>query len=196
MKKKLGIVATMILVLVMATGCSLFGPKANGLIMYGTDAQIKDALESTKNDVSKTDDFALKYDAKQADDRVIAISKSTAQGLFNNGLLQQVKDQDTTEVIAKLPEVTGDNAVIFAKTDTTVTELKGVKLAGQYGGDIVIGESRGFAQTIVLLDDGAWEKLNADKLGLTVAHFKKDPKNALVDLSKKLEKAQMVVIKK
>lgn len=186
----------MMLVLVMATGCSLLGTKANGLIMYGSEEQIKKALENTKNDVTKTEDFALKYDAKQEDDRIIAISKSTAQSLFNDGLLQQVKDKDTTKVIPKLPEVKGDNAVIFAKTSTTVAELKGLKLAGQYGGDIVIGESRGFAKTIVLLDDTAWEKLNADKLGLTVAHFNKDPKHSLVALSEILEKAQMVVIKK
>ncbi|MCY7486326.1 lipoprotein BA_5634 family protein [Paenibacillus alvei] len=196
MKKKLGILATMMLVLVMATGCSLFGTKANGLIMYGSEEQIKKALENTKNDVTKTEDFVLKYDAKQADDRVIAISKTTAQGLFNDGLLQQVKDKDTTEIISKLPEVTGDQAVIFAKTSKTVAELKSVKLAGQYGGDIVIGESRGFAKTIVLLDDAAWEKLNADKLGLTVAHFSKDPKHNIAALSEILEKAQMVVIKK
>lgn len=47
MKKKLGILATMMLVLVMATGCSLFGTKANGLIMYGSEEQIKKALENT-----------------------------------------------------------------------------------------------------------------------------------------------------
>lgn len=196
MNKKLGILATMMLVLVMATGCSLLGTKANGLIMYGSEEQIKKALENTKKDVTMTEDFALKYDVKQADDRIIAISKSTAQGLFNSGLLQRVKDKDTTRIISKMPEVTGDNAVIFAKTSTTVVELKGVKLAGQYGGDIVIGESRGFAKTIVLLDDAVWEKLNADKLGLTIAHFSKDPKHSMVALSEMLEKAQMVVIKK
>ncbi|MBN3523461.1 lipoprotein BA_5634 family protein [Paenibacillus apiarius] len=195
MKKMIGLAAIVMLAIVAGTGCSsLFGEKANGIILYGTDEQLSQATEKVKPDVSAQETYPIKVD-EQDSGTMVVISKSTAEGLLKSGLLQEVKDK-ATKPIKELPALSADKAIIFAKTRTAEATVKGNKLTGSYSGDVVIGESRSYAETIVVMDDTAWKKLNADHLGMAVVTFKKDPKHLLGDVSKEVRVAQMVRISK
>ncbi|HEK9100667.1 hypothetical protein KFD70_08235 [Bacillus pfraonensis] len=191
MKKLVGIGLAAAISLGALSGCSLLGEKANGLVLYGTDQQVEQIADKNKKDVKEKDVYKMKL-AILEDKKVLVMDKKTGEELVKKELLKKV-EKDDTKAIDKLPAVTADQGVLFAKEKVENATIDGAKL--KYESNTIIGDGRSYADMFAIVDDAAYGNVKGEEKTVGVLKFDKDPSKELPGANG-VEASQLVKIKK
>ncbi|MEN1938643.1 lipoprotein BA_5634 family protein [Paenibacillus sp. 102] len=191
MKKLVGIGLAAAISFGALSGCSLLGEKANGLVLYGTEQQVEQIADKNKADVKEKNVYKMKL-ATLEDKKVLVMDKKTGEELVKKELIKKVEKEDT-KAIDKLPAVTADQGVLFAKEKVENATIDGAKL--KYEGNTIIGDGRSYADMFAIVDDAAYGNVKGEEKSVGVLKFDKDPSKELPG-NKEVEASQLVKIKK
>ncbi|PFD95648.1 hypothetical protein COE15_25595 [Bacillus cereus] len=192
MKKLVGIGLAAAISLGALSGCSLLGEKANGMVTYGSEQQINQVIDKNKSDIKEKNTYKMKL-ATLEGKKVLVMDKKTGEELVKKELIKKV-EKENTKAIDKLPAVTTDQGVLFAKEEVANATIDGAKL--KYEGNTIIGDARSYADMFAIVDDAAYGKVNGEEKSVGVLKFAKDPKDKIQDTTKETEAVQLVKIKK
>ncbi|AKO92129.1 hypothetical protein BEH_08465 [Priestia filamentosa] len=196
MKRLLSICATVIVVGSLMSGCSATKDafqKANGVILYGNQQQISDALNQDKKDIKEKDEYTIKV-AEDGKQDMMILDKTTAKALVEKKLLKEVTKDNDTEAITSLPKVTKDINALFAKQ-----EVKEMNLAGQnskiiYGGNKIIGDGRSYVYEFLIVDDSQFTAIKGTEKKMAVIKYDKNPDKKLSEFN--VDEVQLVKVGK
>ncbi|MFP3844956.1 lipoprotein BA_5634 family protein [Priestia filamentosa] len=196
MKRLLSICATVIVVGSLMSGCSATKDafqKANGVILYGNQQQISDALNQDKKDIKEKDEYTIKV-AEDGKQDMMILDKTTAKALVEKKLLKEVTKDNDTEAITSLPKVTKDTNALFAKQ-----EVKEMNLAGQnskiiYGGNKIIGDGRSYVDEFLIVDDSQFTAIKGTEKKMAVIKYDKNPDKKLSEFN--VDEVQLVKVGK
>ncbi|MFP7484343.1 lipoprotein BA_5634 family protein [Priestia filamentosa] len=196
MKRLLSICATVIVVGSLMSGCSATKEafqKANGVILYGNQQQISDALNQDKKDIKEKDEYTIKI-AEDGKQDMMILDKTTAKALVEKKLLKEVTKDNDTEAITSLPKVTKDTNALFAKQ-----EVKEMNLAGQnskiiYEGNKIIGDGRSYVDEFLIVDDSQFTAIKGTEKKMAVIKYDKNPDKKLSEFD--VDEVQLVKVGK
>ncbi|HFU7090033.1 TPA: lipoprotein BA_5634 family protein [Bacillus cereus] len=192
MKKLVGIGLAAAISFGALSGCSLLEEKANGMVTYGNEKQINRVIDLNNNNIKEKDTYKMKL-ATLEDKKVLVMDKKTGEKLVKKELVKKVETDDTTKAIDKLPTVTAEQGVLFAKEKVENTTIDGIQL--KYEGNIIIGDARSYADMFAIVDDTTYKKVNGEEKSVGVLKFDKDPKDIMMNVTKETEATQLVKIK-
>ncbi|MGG3522805.1 lipoprotein BA_5634 family protein [Bacillus pseudomycoides] len=190
MKKLVRIGLAAVISLGALSGCSLLA-KENGIIAYGSEQQVTTVIDKNKNDIKEKNTYKMKLTILE-DKKVLVMDKKTGEELVKKGLLKKVDKDDDTKAIDKLPAVTSDQGVLFAKEKVENVTIDGAKL--KYEGNTIIGHNRAYADMFAIVDDAAYENVKGEEKSVAVLRYDKNPKNELINY-KGADRTQLVEIK-
>ncbi|MED1919596.1 lipoprotein BA_5634 family protein [Bacillus thuringiensis] len=173
LRNKFSLGVSLLVATVLFTGCS---QDANGVILYGTEQQIDQALTKQSKDVIATDNYNVKM-VSAGEQNAMVMNKTTAQSLLEKELLRKVDEGNNTTPIDALPQITSDAGVYFAKNETANLTVGPNKLT--YQGNVIIGDGRSYADLFVIVDDATWEQVEGTTKKVSVWGYNKDPKNEM-----------------
>ncbi|EEK71056.1 MULTISPECIES: lipoprotein BA_5634 family protein [Bacillus] len=192
MKKLVGIGLAAAIAFGALSGCSLLGEKANGLVLYGTEDQVQQIADKNKKDVKEKDVYKMKV-ATLEGKKVLVMDKKTGEELVKKELLKKVDKNDDTKAIDKLPTVTAEQGVLFAKEKVENATFDGAKL--KYEGNTIIGDGRSYGDMFAIVDDAAYGNVKGEEKSVGILKFDKDPSKELPGANG-VEASQLVKIKK
>ncbi|NWK67577.1 hypothetical protein COJ48_20380 [Bacillus cereus] len=192
MKKLVGIGLAAAISFGALSGCSLLGEKANGFVLYGTEEQVQQIADKNKKEVKEKDMYKMKLTTLE-DKKVLVMDKKTGEELVKKELLRKVDKNDDTKAIDKLPAVTAEQGVLFAKEKVENATLDGAKLS--YEGNTIIGSGRAYADMFAIVDDATYGNVKGEEKSVGVLKFDKDPSKEFPGKNG-VEGAQLVTIKK
>ncbi|MDM5195849.1 lipoprotein BA_5634 family protein [Bacillus hominis] len=192
MKKLVGIGLAAAISFGALSGCSLLGEKANGFVLYGTEEQVTQIADKNKKEVKEKDMYKMKLTTLE-DKKVLVMDKKTGEELVKKELLSKVDEKDNTKPLDKLPAVTTDQGVLFAKDKVENATLDGAKL--KYEGNTIIGSGRAYADMFAIVDDTTYGNVKGEEKFVGVLKFDKDPSKEFPGKNG-VEGAQLVKIKK
>ncbi|MED1089295.1 lipoprotein BA_5634 family protein [Bacillus paramycoides] len=192
MKKLVGIGLAAAISFGALSGCSLLGEKANGFVLYGTEEQVQQIADKNKIEVKEKDMYKMKLTTLE-DKKVLVMDKKTGEELVKKELLRKVDKNDDTKAIDKLPAVTAEQGVLFAKDKVENATLDGAKL--NYEGNTIIGSGRAYADMFAIVDDATYGNVKGEEKSVGVLKFDKDPSKEFPGKNG-VEGAQLVTIKK
>ncbi|MBE7147019.1 hypothetical protein FUT12_05260 [Bacillus mycoides] len=192
MKKLVGIGLAAAISFGALSGCSLLGEKANGFVLYGTEDQVAQIADKNKKEVKEKDVYKMKLTTLE-DKKVLVMDKKTGEELVKKELLNKVDKKDDTKAIDKLPAVTAEQGVLFAKEKVENATLDGAKL--KYEGNTIIGSGRAYADMFAIVDDTTYGNVKGEEKSVGVLKFDKDPSKEFPGKNG-VEGAQLVKIKK
>ncbi|EJQ46126.1 Uncharacterized protein BWINRASL_04655 [Bacillus mycoides] len=192
MKKLVGIGLAVAISFGALSGCSLLGEKANGLVLYGTEDQVQQIADKNKKDVKEKDVYKMKV-ATLEDKKVLVMDKKTGEELIKKELLKKVEKNDETKAIDKLPTVTPEQGVLFAKDKVENATLDGTNL--KYEGNTIIGDGRRYVDMYAIVDDATYKKITGEEKSVGILKFDKDPSKELPGKNG-VEASQLVKMKK
>ncbi|MGE6363953.1 lipoprotein BA_5634 family protein [Bacillus paramycoides] len=192
MKKLVGIGLAAAISFGALSGCSLLGEKANGFVLYGTEEQVQQIADKNKKEVKEKDMYKMKLTTLE-DKKVLVMDKKTGEELVKKELLRKVDKNDDTKAIDKLPAVTAEQGVLFAKDKVENATLDGAKL--NYEGNTIIGSGRAYADMFAIVDDATYGNVKGEEKSIGVLKFDKDPSKKFPGKNG-VEAAQLVTIKK
>lgn len=192
MKKLVGIGLAAAIAFGALSGCSLLGEKANGFVLYGTEEQVAQIADKNKKEVKEKDMYKMKLTTLE-DKKVLVMNKKTGEELVKKELLQKVDEKDETKPLDKLPAVTADQGVLFAKDKVENATIDGAKL--KYEGNTIIGSGRAYADMFAIVDDATYGNVKGEEKSVGVLKFDKDPSKEFPGKNG-VEAAQLVTIKK
>ncbi|MED1411827.1 MULTISPECIES: lipoprotein BA_5634 family protein [Bacillus] len=192
MKKLVGIGLAAAISFGALSGCSLLGEKANGFVLYGTEEQVQQIADKNKKEVKEKDMYKMKLTTLE-DKKVLVMDKKTGEELIKKELLKKVDKNDDTKAIDKLPAVTAEQGVLFAKEKVENATLDGAKL--KYEGNTIIGSGRAYADMFAIVDDATYGNVKGEEKSVGVLKFDKDPSKEFPGKNG-VEGAQLVTIKK
>ncbi|EJR49830.1 hypothetical protein IIM_03704 [Bacillus cereus VD107] len=192
MKKLVGIGLAAAISFGALSGCSLLGEKANGFVLYGTEEQVQQIADKNKKEVKEKDMYKMKLTTFE-DKKVLVMDKKTGEELVKKELLRKVDKNDDTKAIDKLPAVTAEQGVLFAKEKVENATLDGAKL--KYEGNTIIGSGRAYADMFAIVDDATYGNVKGEEKSVGVLKFDKDPSKEFPGRNG-VEGAQLVTIKK
>ncbi|MGG3522193.1 lipoprotein BA_5634 family protein [Bacillus pseudomycoides] len=190
MKKLVGIGLAAAISFGALSGCSLLGEKANGLVLYGTEQQVQQIADKNKTEVKEKDVYKMKL-ATLEGKKVLVMDKKTGEELVKKELLKKVENEDT-KAINKLPAVTADQGILFAKEKVGNATIDGAKL--KYEGNTIIGDGRRYVDMFAIVDDAAYGNVKGEEKSVGVLKFDKDPSKELPKKNE-LDASQLVKIK-
>ncbi|MGN5650846.1 lipoprotein BA_5634 family protein [Bacillus sp. Brlt_9] len=193
-KKVIGFSLAATFAAVALTGCGLLPQKSNGLILYGSDQQIDSQIKKYNKDLKDNNSFKIKI-LEVNKQKTLVMSKNTAEELIKIEALRQVEGENT-KPIDKLPEVTKEKAIMFAKNEMKDFKVDGKNYTIKYEGNIIIGNGRTYVDSFLIIDDSEFESISGTEKTMGLLKFNKDPKNETINVSKETEKFQMVTFKK
>ncbi|QWH39647.1 MULTISPECIES: lipoprotein BA_5634 family protein [Bacillus cereus group] len=192
MKKLVGIGLAAAISFGALSGCSLLGEKANGFVLYGTEEQVAQIADKNKKEVKEKDMYKMKLTTLE-DKKVLVMDKKTGEELVKKELLKKVGKDENTKPLDKLPAVTADQGVLFAKDKVENATLDGAKL--NYEGNTIIGSGRAYADMFAIVDDATYGNVKGEEKSVGVLKFDKDPSKEFPGKNG-VEAAQLVTIKK
>ncbi len=101
--------------------------------------------------------------------------------------------KDNTKPLDKLPAVTTEQGVLFAKEKVENATLDGAKL--KYEGNTIIGSGRAYTDMYAIVDDATYNNVKGDEKSVGVLKFDKDPSKEFPGYNG-VEASQLVKIKK
>ncbi|RAS91781.1 hypothetical protein A3863_04700 [Priestia endophytica] len=179
MKRLLSVCTTVVVVGSLMTGCNSAKnafQKANGVIVYGNQQQIGDALSQDKKDIKETDEYTVKIAEVGKQDMMI-LDKTTAKSLVEKKLLKEVTKNNDTKAVTSLPKVTKDNSILFAKQESKEDKLAGQKIT--YEGNKIIGDGRSYVDEFLIVDDSQFATIKGSKKEMAIIKYDKDPSEKL-----------------
>ena len=120
------------------------------------------------------------------------MDKKTGEELVKKELLSKVDKNDDTKPLDKLPAVTTEQGVLFAKEKVENATLDGAKL--KYEGNTIIGSGRAYADMFAIVDDATYSNVKGDEKSVGVLKFDKDPSKEFPGYNG-VEASQLVKIK-
>ncbi|MBC6971320.1 hypothetical protein H9I32_02445 [Bacillus sp. Xin] len=192
MKKLVGIGLAAAISFGALSGCSLLGEKANGMVTYGSEQQVNNVIDKNKSDIKEKNTYRMKLSTLN-NKKVLVMDKKTGEELVKKELIKKVEKEDT-KAIDKLPAVTADQGILFAKEEVANATIDGAKL--KYEGNTIIGDARSYADMFAIVDDAAYGDVKGEEKSVGVLKFDKDPKDKIQDTTKETEAVQLVKIKK
>ncbi len=192
MKKLVGIGLAAAISFGALSGCSLLGEKANGFVLYGTEEQVAQIADKNKKEVKEKDVYKMKLTTLE-DKKVLVMDKKTGEELVKKELLKKVDEKDDTKPLDKLPAVTAEQGVLFAKDKVENATIDGAKL--KYEGNTIIGSGRAYADMFAIVDDATYGNVKGEEKSVGVLKFDKDPSKEFPGKNG-VEAAQLVTIKK
>lgn len=188
----LGILTTLMAVIVLS-GCNLFA-KANGVILYGEEEEILNAMEKEQEKKHKPieeEQHKIKM-LTSNNQEVMLLKEKTAQSLVNKELISEITNQEKakTKAISSLSKVAKGEALLFTKEESTEFELEGINI--KYEGNLIIGKGRVYADMFLIVNDEDWASLEGTEKTLAILKYDKDPSAEGLDYD--VEKAQLVQI--
>ncbi len=121
------------------------------------------------------------------------MDKKTGEELVKKELLNKVDAKDDTKPLDKLPAVTAEQGVLFAKEKVENATLDGAKL--KYEGNTIIGSGRAYADMFAIVDDATYGNVKGEEKSVGVLKFDKDPSKEFPGKNG-VESSQLVKIKK
>lgn len=191
MKKLVGIGLAAAISLGALSGCSLLGEKANGVVAYGSDQQVNSIIDKNKSDIKEKNTYKMKLTTLEGK-KLLVMDKKTGEELVKKELLKKVEKNDA-KAIDKLPAVTGEQGVLFAKEKVENAEMNGTKL--KYEGNTIIGDGRSYTDMFAIIDDATYGKVTGEEKSVGVLKMTKDPKKEMNNNRKEAEEVQLVKIK-
>ena len=187
----LGILTTLMAVMVL-TGCNLFAT-ANGVILYGEEKEVLNAVEKEKDELVDEEQHKIKMltnDKLQ----IMILTEETAQSLVEKSLITEITNQEKaeTKVISSLPKVAKGKGLLFTKEESHELEIEDNNINIKYEGNLVIGEGRVYADQFLIVNDEDWVSLKGTEKTLAILKYDNDP--SADGLSYDVEKAQLVRI--
>lgn len=179
MKKTLSVCAAAIMAGTLMTGCSLF-QKANGIILYGDEVKVAEALEQEKEEFIGESQYPIKIVA-EAGEWMMVLSEETAQAIADKELLREVTSGDKTKAISSVAKLSEGEAVVYAKNEQEQLNLDGQNLKASYGGNSIIGDGRAYVEKFLIVDDADWPKIEGEEKFMAIMEYKKDPSIKLMD---------------
>ncbi|HGH7172602.1 TPA: lipoprotein BA_5634 family protein [Bacillus wiedmannii] len=192
MKKLIGIGLAAAISLGALSGCSLLGEKANGFVLYGSEEQVQQITDKNKKEVKEKDFYKMKMTTLDGK-KVLVMDKKTGEELVKKELLSKVNEKDNTKPLDKLPAVTTEQGVLFAKEKVENAALDGAKL--KYEGNTIIGSGRAYTDMYAIVDDATYSNVKGDEKSVGVLKFDKDPSKEFPGYNG-VEASQLVKIKK
>ncbi|MGR7946987.1 lipoprotein BA_5634 family protein [Paenibacillus sp. M.A.Huq-81] len=187
-----GLIAATLLAGSLIAGCGMFS-KANGIILYGEKQQVEDMLIREKNLLKDNDIYTVKLVEEKDEKRTLVLDDKTAKLLMDKKLIRQVIKGDKTEAISKLPELTDEKGVLFAKEKKEGVETGEKVLPATYGGNVVIGDGRSYADQFLVVTEAAWDEAAGTEKTMGVLHYEKDPSKKMGTYN--VEKNQLIQIR-
>ena len=120
------------------------------------------------------------------------MDKKTGEELVKKELLSKVDEKDNTKPLDKLPAVTTEQGVLFAKEKVENAALDGAKL--KYEGNTIIGSGRAYTDMYAIVDDATYSNVKGDEKSVGVLKFDKDPSKEFPGY-KGVEASQLVKLK-
>ncbi|HHT7239936.1 MULTISPECIES: lipoprotein BA_5634 family protein [Bacillus] len=192
MKKLVGIGLAAAISFGALSGCSLLGEKANGFVLYGTEEQVAQIADKNKKEVKEKDVYKMKLTTLE-DKKVLVMDKKTGEELVKKELLNKVDAKDDTKPLDKLPAVTAEQGVLFAKNKVENATIDGAKV--KYEGNTIIGSGRAYADMFAIVDDATYGNVKGEEKSVGVLKFDKDPSKEFPGKNG-VETSQLVKIKK
>lgn len=183
MKKTVLVCASAVLAGTLLSGCGWFS-KANGIILYGDEAQVEEAVKLEENGLAGDNDKKMnmtdekQYPFKLVEDdgkRVMVLNEKTAQALAEMELLREVTKGSKTEPISRVPDLSKGEAVLYAKREQEKLNLGGSDLQADFGGNWIIGDGRAFVDKFLIVDDSDWKEMAGEEKTMAVMEYDKDP---------------------
>lgn len=198
MKIRAVFILILIMYIVILSGCSaiesiLYSEKANGVIIYGTEQQMNETEKQFKESIIAANRYPLKMISLK-DQVYMVMNKQTAGALTMKGLLRKVISTSRTEPIESLPALTKDKGILFGREKMEQINVGRTEVKVSYEGNIIIGNTRRYANRFVIVDDSVWTVLKGNAKTMDILRFKKDPKNRIGEF-KNVEESQLVTIK-
>ncbi|SFX55299.1 hypothetical protein SAMN04487866_11169 [Thermoactinomyces sp. DSM 45891] len=192
MKKWIGIGLAMALLLGVLSGCSLFGKKANGFVLYGTKDQVEAMAGKFKKEAKESDIYAAKLTMLEGK-KVLVLTKKNGEALVKKALLKKIDNNHDVKAIDKLPVITAEQGVLFAQDKVENATIDGAKL--KYEGNIIIGDERLYADMYAIVDEATFTKMKGEEKSVGVLKFDKDPSKDFPNKNG-VEASEMVTINK
>lgn len=183
MKKLLAFSCIGLISILFMSGCS-FGEivnkisrQAEGVVLYGNEDSVNNDIDKNSKALKSSDTYAIKLNQSDKNKTMI-MNKTTAKDLMKKGLLRKINDDkknsDETEPIKSLPEVTKDTPVLFANTDVDKFKVGEKEYDVNYGGNVIIGDGRTYANSFMVVDDSMWDSISGEKKTIGILHFDKE----------------------
>lgn len=177
--------------------------KANGVILYGEEEEILNAVENVKEKGEKkerekekeklVEEEQHKIKILTDDNRqIMMLTEKTAQSLVKKKLISEITNQEkgNTKAISSLSKVAKGEALLFTKEESYELEIENINIT--YEGNLIIGEGRAYADMFLLVNDEDWASLKGTEKMMAILKFDKDP--SANGFSYEVEQAQLVRI--
>ncbi|EJR91143.1 lipoprotein BA_5634 family protein [Bacillus cereus] len=171
MKKIVGLGLATLISMGALSGCSLFSEKTNGVVYYGSEQPVKTAISAVSG-VREKDSYKMKL-AIFNDKNVLIMEKKTANELVKKELWKKVGNGDETKVINKLPTITTEQGVLFAKEKLENVMIDGKKL--KYEGNIIIGDLRSFVDMFAIVEDTEYASIIGEEKFVGILKLDRNP---------------------
>ncbi|MGQ0437221.1 lipoprotein BA_5634 family protein, partial [Bacillus sp. B-TM1] len=145
-----------------------------------------------KKEVKEKDFYKMKMTTLEGK-KVLVMDKKTGEELVKKELLNKVDEKDDTKPLDKLPAVTAEQGVLFAKEKVENAALDGAKL--KYEGNTIIGSGRAYTDMYAIVDDATYSNVKGEEKSVGVLKFDKDPSKEFPGKNG-VESSQLVKIKK
>lgn len=190
MKKTLLIGMVLGGLLLALSGCIF--DKAKGLIVYGGQSQVANAIASNKENVNSSTIYEAKQDG-DGDNLTVFLKESDAKKMQKQQAFTKVVNSDKTEALKELPATNG-KLLLLAQIDATKIQIGEKEQTVTYGGNITLGDARTYAKKIVIVPDALWNTVNAKSESVATVIMKKDASDYLADF-KDIDRAQLADLK-
>ncbi|MGH0945449.1 lipoprotein BA_5634 family protein [Bacillus mycoides] len=174
MKKIIGVGLAAAISFGALSGCSLFTKltgKPNGMIVYGTEEQVQQVADKHKKEAKEKDVYKMKV-ATIEGKKVLVMNTKTAEELVKKELFKKVENGDSTKAIDKLPAVTAEQGVLFAKNKVESAAIDGTKL--KYEGNTIVGDGRRYVDMYAIVADTAYNNVKSEEKSVGVLKFDTD----------------------
>ncbi|QTD42776.1 lipoprotein BA_5634 family protein [Sporosarcina sp. Te-1] len=188
-RRGLGMITTALAVLALS-GCSMFA-QANGVILYGEEEEITNAVEKEKDKATEEEQHEIKIFTED-NRQIMILTEDTAQSLIKKKLIKEITNQEkaTTKAISSLPKVLKGEALLFTKEKSHELELENVNIS--YEGNLIIGDGRTYADKFLIVNRADWDSFDGTKKTMAILQYDKDP--SANGLRYEVEKTQLVRI--
>ena len=193
MKKIMMAMLTTLLVATALTGCSMF-EKANGVILYGEEQEIKTAVDKEKKKDKFSEEVSYKIKLVENDaQRIMILSNETAQALIEKKLIRKVTKDSETELVKDLSKVDKGEGILFAKRDSKQElNVDGVNINIKYEGNLLIGKGRSYVDMFLIVHDEEWASVTGTEKVMAILKYTNDPSKKGLDYD--VETTQLITI--
>ncbi|SDZ23133.1 lipoprotein BA_5634 family protein [Thermoactinomyces sp. DSM 45892] len=172
MKKWIGIGLAIAILLGVLSGCSLFGKKANGFVLFGTKDQVEAMVSKYKKELKETDVYTAKL-TTLGSKKVLVLTKKNGEALVKKALLKKIDNNNDIKAIEQLPTITAGQGILFAQDKVENAIIDGAKF--KYEGNIIIGDERLYADMYAIVDEATFTKMKGEEKSVGVLKFDRDP---------------------